>query len=154
MPFRDTVSGNTAPCVHDRQSHGGLAEIGQADSQGGKIHGFGQALQVDPQRTRVGSRCNAARGIHSADHDHGASKFCVGKRLEDLRTLPVIEHQIDGHAVEATVLDFCKRLRAACRKSCDMTREFRGLRDQGPLGGIVFDDQKPKRATFARERFT
>jgi len=33
MPFHDAVGGHAAPSVRDRQSHCGLGQIGQVDSQ-------------------------------------------------------------------------------------------------------------------------
>ena len=48
MPFHDAIGGDAAPSVRDRQSHCGLGQIGQVDSQGGKIHRLRQTLQVNP----------------------------------------------------------------------------------------------------------
>jgi len=58
MAFRDAVGGYTAPRVRDRQCHRGLGQISEADAQRSKIDRL--SPQIDAQRPRIGSRCNAA----------------------------------------------------------------------------------------------
>jgi len=110
--FGHAVDDDAAPDVHHRQAHGGLAEIGKADPQRRQIDRLGQALQFDSQRSRIGAGSDAAGGVHAADDDHRTGELRLGHRLQHLHAVAVLEHQVEGHAVEPGRLDLFDRLRA------------------------------------------
>ena len=54
--------------------------------------------------------CNATGGIHAADDDHRTGELRISHRLQHFEAVAVLEHEIQGRAVERRGLDLLDRL--------------------------------------------
>ena len=114
--------------------------------------GFGKLCSSIPSDLAIGARGDSAGGVHAADDDHRTGEFRLGHRLQHLDAVAVLEHQVEGHAVEAGRADLFDRLRAGLRQGDDMTGLPGGRGNQLALRAVVIDDQELQGASLAAVR--